>query len=272
MELTLAAAIFAGLLSFLSPCVLPVVPAYLGQLGALAVATPTLRVASPGQPVLATDAGAIAAPAATTLAPTSTALRRWQVLPHALAFVLGFTLVFTVLGVAGAFVGGQIGQSLPFLRQVGGLILVVLGLNLAGVLRLSALARSWRPLDRVAAARRGPLPSRSPLGALALGSVFAVGWTPCIGPTLGAIFGLSALGPSAEVGLLFAAYSVGLGIPFVGLALALDRAPAIIRPLRRYSRVVEVVGGLLVVLIGLAIIFDWLYLFASRFQFLWPQV
>jgi len=267
MELTLAAAILAGLISFLSPCVLPVVPAYLGQLGALAATTTP--------PAIVTSAGIAAAGEATLPlerpALSATMLRRWQVLPHALAFVLGFTAIFTILGVTGALVGGELGRAIPFLRQLGGILLVILGLNLAGILRIPFLTRSWRPLD-AAASRRGPLGSRTPLGAFSLGAVFAVGWTPCIGPTLGAIFGLAALGPSTEVGLLFAAYSLGLGIPFMALALALDGAPALIRPLRRHSRLVELVGGLLVVLIGLAIIFDWLGFFARTFFFLWPQV
>jgi cytochrome c-type biogenesis protein len=102
--------------------------------------------------------------------------------------------------------------------------------------------------------------------------VFAVGWTPCIGPTLGAILTLSAISPGPEVVLLLVAYSLGLGIPFVALALAVERAPAITRPLLRHGRSIEIVGGGLVVLIGLAIIFDWLAIFARALSFLWPQV
>jgi cytochrome c-type biogenesis protein len=260
-ELTLLAAIVAGAVSFISPCVLPVVPAYLGQLGALAARQS------------ADLSGMVPAPDGTvalgTQALPSPASRRWQVLPHALAFVLGFTAVFTTLGVTGALIGGELGRAIPFLRQLGGVVLIVLGLNLAGFLRVPFLMRSWRPLERPLSGRRA---EPTVLGSLSLGAIFAVGWTPCIGPTLGAIFGLSTLGPSVQAGALFVAYSLGLGIPFVALALALDRAPALVRPLVRYGRTVEIVGGLLVVLIGLAILFDWLGFFARAFSFLWPQV
>ncbi|HET7677624.1 MAG TPA: cytochrome c biogenesis protein CcdA, partial [Candidatus Limnocylindrales bacterium] len=114
--------------------------------------------------------------------------------------------------------------------------------------------------------------SRSPLGAFGLGAIFALGWTPCIGPTLGAILGMATLGDTGRSAVLFVAYSAGLGIPFVALALAMDRAPGLIRPLLRHGSKVEFVGGMLVVLIGFAILFDVLTLFARAFSFLWPRV
>jgi cytochrome c-type biogenesis protein len=254
MELSLGAAIIAGLISFISPCVLPVVPAYLGQLGALAATAPVGLAAAGGPP----------------LSTTSTTARRLALLPHALAFVSGFGLVFTLLGVT-VYAGRALGFDLPFVRQIAGIVLIILGLNLAGILRLPVLARSWRPLDQLLANRRG-FGARAPFGAFGLGVVFAVGWTPCVGPTLGAILGLATFGPSATVIALFVAYSLGLAIPFIALALALDRAPALIRPLQRHGRTVEIVGGLLVAGIGVAVLFDWLNLFASAFSFLWPRV
>jgi cytochrome c-type biogenesis protein len=267
-DLTLGAALVAGILSFISPCVLPVVPAYLGQLGAIAVTGAYVGARQSGgrvgPPALAVAEGpsVIAAPAMTA------ARRRWTVLPHALAFVLGFTAIFTALGLT-VYVGRALQVDLPLLRVVGGAVLVVLGLNLAGVIRIPLLMRTWKPFETFGPQRRT---AATPLGAFGLGAIFAVGWTPCIGPTLGAILGLSALAPSATVVALFLAYSIGLGVPFIALALALDRAPALIRPLLRYGRQVEIVGGTLVVLIGLSIIFDWLGFFARSFSFLWPQV
>jgi cytochrome c-type biogenesis protein len=251
VELTLAAAIFAGLISFVSPCVLPVVPAYLGQIGMVSAAA----LAVPDGP-----------------APLSPPVSRWHAVPHAIAFVLGFGLVFTLLGVTAYVAAGPLRDNLPLLRQIGGIVLILLGLNLMGVLRLSLLARTWRPFDRFGQAPLGGAAARSPLGALALGAIFAIGWTPCVGPTLGAILTLSVVSASPQVILLLLGYSVGLGLPFIALALAMDGGARYTRPFLRYGRQIELIGGGLIVVIGLAILFDWLSFFARAFSFLWPQV
>ncbi len=279
MDLTLGAALLAGLLSFLSPCVLPVVPAYLGQLGILAVQSP---LAAPATGLLVAGAatgavtsggppGGLPPPSRSAGATGRRMPASWRAMPNAFAFVLGFSVVFTVLGVAAYFVAGPLRDNLPLLRQVGGIILVILGLNLMGVLRLRTLARSWKPLERFGGeqpgVRRGGV-----VGGFALGSIFALGWTPCIGPTLGAILTMAAVGTSPQVVGLLVAYSIGLGIPFILMAVAVDRAPLITRPLLRYSRQIELAGGALIVFLGLALIFDWLGMFARTFSFLWPSV
>ncbi len=265
-ELTLAAAIVAGLLSFLSPCVLPVVPAYLGQLGAVSVSAGSVVLA--GGP--AGGAGStVSSPPAVTW--TRGAGPRWLVLAHAVGFVVGFGAVFTVLGVTATYAGGILAPNLPLLRQAGGVVLIFLGLNLAGLLPVGLLARTWRPLEL-----SGPAPlggtRHTPMGAFGLGAIFALGWTPCIGPTLGAILGLAALGPSLQAGLLFAAYSAGLGIPFIVLALAFDRVPGFVAALRSHARAIELTGGALVMLVGLSLVFDWLGWFSARFSYLTPRV
>jgi len=257
MELTLAAAIFAGLVSFISPCVLPVVPAYLGQLGITAAAAGSVSLGAGGGATLAAGGGRT--------------LGRWQVLPHAIAFVLGFGIVFVVLGLT-AYVFRPV-FDLPLARQIGGVVLVILGLNLMGILRLRRLAGSWRPFERFGRQPLGGVAARNPLGALALGSFFAVGWTPCVGPTLGAILGLSlTAGAAPQVVLLLTAYTLGLGVPFILMALALEGSRRFTQPILRHGRFIELIGGGLVVLIGLAIFFDWLGWLAARFQFLWPMV
>jgi cytochrome c-type biogenesis protein len=276
MELTVALALGAGLLSFLSPCVLPLVPAYLGQLSAVAVVG---RV--DGQP------------------------SRWLAVRHALAYVVGFGAVFTVLGLTATYAAGPLFEYLPILRQVGGVLLIVLGLNLAGVLRIPALDRTWRPLEAGAAgsvaSATGTMafaaPAPGPAGGVTtgagtgarfgdrlggrlvgskggwltsfgLGAIFAIGWTPCVGVILGGILTLAATsGSTVQGAVLLVAYTAGLGIPFVAIALAYDRAPRLLAPLNRHGRLVSVIGGALVVAIGVAMLFDWLALLPQFIPF-----
>jgi cytochrome c-type biogenesis protein len=268
IEVSVLVAFAAGLLSFLSPCVLPLVPAYLGRLTAVAVA---------GR------------------ADGSTGPSRWLAFRHALAYVLGFGSVFTLLGVTATYAGGALGQWLPLLRQVGGVVLIVMGLSLAGVLDLARLQRTWRPLDLgasavVAGAAGGSVlrdlsrPSgglgdrlgsrlvgdgRGPIAAFGLGMIFAIGWTPCIGTILGGILTMAATtGSVAQGGILLVGYTLGLGIPFLAVGVLYDRAPAILRPFQRHARAISIIGGLLVVGIGLAMLFDLLALLPRYFQFL----
>ena len=254
MELTLAAAIFAGIVSFLSPCVLPVVPAYLGQLGVVAAATEPLIVTPTAGPRV-------------QLAPRS----RWRVLPHALAFVLGFGAAFTVLGLT--LYAFRPLFDLPVVRVIGGLIVIGMGLNLMGVLRIGLLNRTFGPKREFGQAPVGGMAARSPLAALALGGIFALAHTPCVGPTLSAILGLSLqLGAAPQVIVLLMGYTLGIGIPFLAMAIALDGSARLTRPFLRHGRTIELIGGGLVVLIGVAIVFDWLNVLAQMFVSLWPRV
>jgi len=260
-DLTIALAVGAGLLSFLSPCVLPLVPAYVGQLSAVAV-----------------------------VGSASGTMTRWLAIRHAAAYVAGFGVVFTILGLTATYLAGPLVDVLPVLRQVGGVVLILMGLNLAGVLRIPAFDRSWRPLDlgasgslaaatgtqslvgATAAAAAGPglgdrlggrlVSSRGGwIASFGLGAIFAIGWTPCIGVILGGILTMAATSGSAGPGaLLLVAYTAGLGVPFLLIAAVYDRAPAVIRPLLRHGRTVSIVGGVLVALVGVAMVMDWLAL------------
>jgi cytochrome c-type biogenesis protein len=275
-NLTILVAVAAGLLSFLSPCVLPLVPAYIGQLTAVAVADATRSgsLSAEGLPVQ---------PAGPS---------RWTAFRHALAYVAGFGAIFTLLGVTATFAAAGLSPWMPVLREIGGVILVLLGLNLAGILRIPALDRNWRPLDAGASASvastTGSMsfaPAGGPgfgdrlggrlvstrggwLASFGLGAIFAIGWTPCIGVILGGILGLASSSTTAGQGaILLLAYTAGLGLPFLAIALVYDRAPALLRPLVRHGRAVSIVGGLLVVAIGLAMIFNWLALLAQYVPF-----
>jgi cytochrome c-type biogenesis protein len=252
------------------------VPAYLGRLTAIAVA----------------GRGGAEAPS------------RWLAVRHAAAYVAGFGLVFTLLGVTATYAAAGLSAYVPTLRVIGGLILIVLGLNLAGILRIGALERTWRPLDAGAAGSlataTGSIALLSPtaaatvadgagntaslgdrlggrlvgtnggwLASFGLGAIFAIGWTPCIGIILGGIMTLAITsGTVVQGALLLIAYCLGLGLPFIAIALAYDRAPGLLRPLVRHGRLVSLVGGLLVVLIGLAMVFDWLSVIRNAFPFL----
>jgi cytochrome c-type biogenesis protein len=249
-DLTLLLALGAGVISFLSPCVLPLVPAYLGQLAVITAGT-------------ANPSGGRA---------------RGAVLAGAAAYVLGFGLVFTVLGATASYIFGPLRDQLPLLRQVGGAILVVMGLGIAGILPIPFLERAWRPLDVPAAGllqdagnRRGTWKAIG--SSLLLGVVFAVGWTPCIGPILGAILTVAATGTTVAQGtVLLVAYSAGLAIPFLALAVAIDRAPGLVRPLVRRGRTVALIGGLLVAGMGVAIFFDVLFSLYTIFSRYLPFV
>jgi cytochrome c-type biogenesis protein len=264
-DLTILVALAAGVISFLSPCVLPLVPAYLGQLTAIAVAAN-----------------------ADGLPPS-----RWTAMRHALAYVAGFGAVFTLLGITATFAAGPLVDYLPALRMIGGVVLIVLGLSLAGILRIPALDRTWRPLETGASASLASAtgsialaaPTATPsfgdrlggrvvssrggwLASFGLGAIFAIGWTPCIGIILGGILTMAASSTTVLQGtILLVAYTLGLGLPFLAIAAVYDRAPWIMAPLVRHGRVVSLIGGLLVAFIGVAMLFDWLALLPRYFNF-----
>ena len=264
-DLTILVALAAGVISFLSPCVLPLVPAYVGQLTAIAVA----GSASGARP------------------------SRWLAVRHALAYVAGFGAVFTLLGITATFAAGPLVDYLPALRTVGGVVLIVLGLDLAGLLHLPWLQRTWRPLDAGAAGSLAAATGSTALGggsarpslgdrlgsrvvssrggwfaSFGLGAIFAIGWSPCIGIILGGILTMAATSGTALQGtVLLVAYTIGLGLPFLLIAAVYDRAPRLMAPLVRHGRAVALVGGLLVVFIGVAMVFDWLALFPRYFNF-----
>ena len=217
-DVSIAIAVAAGALSFLSPCVLALLPVYLAFLG---------EAASGG--------GATGA---------SSAAR--AMVPQALLFVAGFSVVFVVLGSSIGIVGAPLFR-IPEARQAAGIVVIVLGVVTTGV---------FGPVMDRLSLRVSPelLPTARSTRAVALGAFVAVGWTPCIGPVLGAILTMGASSGSAPVvALLLAAYSVGLAIPFLAAAIAFPRLRPLIALLRRHHRAVQVVSGLLIIGIGILI-------------------
>jgi cytochrome c-type biogenesis protein len=230
-NLSLVVAFGAGVLSFASPCVLPLVPAYVGHL-----AGRTLDKEGGSRP---------------------------QTLAHAFAFVLGFTAVFVALGATVGLVGfvfQDIVKSLAF-RVIAGTILVVMGLHMTGLLRINALYRDTRFHYR-------PNPRLGIAASFFIGVVFAAGWTPCIGPILGAILTLGlGQGTVPQAVILLTAYSLGLGVPFLIAGYALEGATRAIRRLNRHAHAVELTSGALMVAMGFVVMFNvmtWIAAFASR--------
>ena len=232
--LALPVAVLAGLVSFASPCVLPLVPGYLGYLGAA-------LGASSGR---ATAVGRGGPGAVGQGVRTRDDASRGRVLLGVMLFVAGFTVVFVAFGALAGTLGGTLARWVDPVSRVLGVVVVVMGLAFAGL--VPALARERRP---------HLAPRAGAWGAALLGATFGLGWTPCIGPTLAAILTLSLDGGSAARGALLAvAFCVGLGVPFVLVALGLQRSARARNWLRRHRIAVMRVGGGLLVVLGLALV------------------
>jgi cytochrome c-type biogenesis protein len=209
----LAIAFGAGILSFLSPCVLPLVPAFLVDMAGEAALAGTQRA---------------------------------RTLVHAVAFVLGFSTVFTLLWIGVALVGSFAGEMVSWLQKAGGLLLVVLGMQMLGLIRIPFLARE---LDLRLEGRTTGLPR-----SFLIGLAFGVGFTPCVGPYLGAILTLLLNEDLGSGALLLVAYALGLGVPFLLLAGGLGGAQRVAHWLAAHIRVVNLAGGTLVIVMGLVLV------------------
>ncbi len=223
MDVTLPLAFAAGLLSFVSPCVLALVPVYVAFLGEAA------------------------ADRASTVAP-------------ALLFVAGFSILFIALGTSVGLLGGALFRFSEA-RVVAGLAVIVIGVLTTGI--FGPVLDRWRvglPTDLLPASRNAR--------AVALGALVAIGWSPCIGPVLGAILTMGASAQDVgQAGLLLAAYSAGLAVPFLGAALALPRMRPVLEWLRRHHRAVQVASGLFIVVIGILILTNAFSVLANLFTF-----
>ncbi|MFI4971060.1 MAG: cytochrome c biogenesis CcdA family protein [Hyphomicrobiales bacterium] len=230
----------AGIISFTSPCALPLVPSYLSYVSGLPIAAMSERRA------------------------------RRVVLVSTIAFVSGFTVVFTALGASSTLFGSFLIHHLPLILKISGVVIIFLGLAMTGFLRIPFLARELRlDLARFAGGPRGAFP---------LGMAFAFGWTPCIGPILASILAVaSASRTVAQGAVLLAFYSLGLGIPFILLALGIGKARRSLSFLNRHGRAIEIGGGLLLVAVGVLFVSGvWKTLFIplqDRFARLgWPPL
>ncbi len=211
----------AGLASFLSPCVLPLIPSYLSYITGLSVEE------------LSRDASA------------RKSLR--QVSLHAILFIVGFSAVFMILGASASALGKLFLQYQTGVRRAGGVLILFLGAYLAGFLKVGFLSRE----------KKLSLPNHPTgwFGSFFVGAIFAFGWTPCVGPILGSILVLAGASQSLREGLLYlSVYSLGLGLPFFLSALAMNGFLSSFQRIKRYLHGIEVTSGLLLMAIGVALV------------------
>jgi cytochrome c-type biogenesis protein len=219
-QTSMIAALAAGLISFLSPCVLPLVPGYVSYIAGQSVAIDS----APKSPLV-----------------------RFQAIALSLCFVLGFATVFVILGASATALGQLLISYRYELNLLGGVVVIGFGLFTLGVLKPSWLQRELRPVAAIAGGRPG--------GAYLLGMAFAFGWSPCIGPILGTILTVGATSATVGKGVtLLAIYSLGLGIPFVVAAAFTDRLLAKLKTIRRAGRGPRLFAGGVMILMGSAML------------------
>jgi len=251
----------AGLLSVASPCVLPLIPAYLGYLtgASLEGTTQTTQTVSMSQTAAAGVGGGGSVASVEVPSPTSGGLP--SPFLHSLAFVSGFSLVFVAFGISLGILGFILRDNIDIILKISGSMLIIMGLHLANVITIPFLDQDRR-LDVGSGQKVGYARS------FAVGSAFSAGWSPCIGPTLGAILVLAvSSGTVLQAGILLLVYSIGLAIPFLAMGIAYSSVKPIYNRMKRYMGVVNYVSGALLIVIGILIFTDSLINFNSLFNF-----
>jgi len=215
----------AGVLGFLSPCIVPLIPGYLSFVSGVSL-----------QEMQVTERRRLVS----------------HVLGATLVFVLGFSTIFTVLGASASLAGSFVLSNRVLLSRIAGVVVIVLGLSVLGLIRLPGFSRERRVRF---AHRPGGV-----LGAFPVGMAFAFAWTPCVGPVLAAILSLAATADRTTDGaVLLFAYSLGLGLPFLVAAVLLTSAFDALRWVKQHGRVIEAVSGTFLVIMGVALMFDMVY-------------
>jgi cytochrome c-type biogenesis protein len=233
-----SAAFLAGLLSFVSPCVLPLIPAYLSFISGVSV-----------EELMAAD---------------KTAGKYGRLLANTFFFVIGFSIIFVLLGAGASSIGGWLQRNLSIFNKVAGVVVFLFGLHVAGVFKIKALNYEKR-IHMTGQKKRGVI------GSTLLGMAFGFGWTPCIGPILGSILIIAAQQQTLATGVwLLLIYSAGLGIPFILTALLFNYLIGTFSLIKRHFRVVEVASGVLLMLVGVLIFFDLLQRISNYLLDLFP--
>jgi len=219
-NITIIGAFIAGLLSFLSPCVLPLIPSYITYITGLSFAD--LQAEHPTHKV------------------------RQQTIIHSLLFIAGFTSVFVLLGASATFVGGFLQEHMRIIRKVGGVLIILFGVHLTGLVPIQFLLGEKRvTINRKPAGY---------VGSFLIGVAFSAGWTPCIGPILASILMVAATEATVYHGiLLLLAYSMGLAIPFFLAALAMHQFLVAFNRFKKHIRLFEIVTGVFLVIVGIMV-------------------
>jgi len=223
MDISIGIAFLFGLASFFSPCVFPLVPAYMGYLS--------------GRSIHITESD----PQIET---------KWMTIIHGLAFILGFSVVFILLGLSFSFLGGLLFSIKGFLAKLGGVVVILFGLHMTGLFRIKFLEYDFRIQNRVQK-------SVSIFSSFLMGIFFSAGWSPCIGPVLGSILALAVnTGDAGKGALLLGSYSIGFGIPFLLAAIGISWVTNILVKYRKAIRITEIAMGVILIIVGLMLITD----------------
>lgn len=220
-NISIFVAISAGVISFLSPCVLPLIPSYVAFITGI-----SLEELSQEENLRQV---------------------RIKVIANSLMFILGFSLVFIALGASATFVGKFLARNIRWFEIIGGVLVIFLGLHFAGILRLKFLDR-----EKKIHLKKKPL---GYLGTCLVGIAFGAGWTPCVGPILGAILTMAATTQNILKGIvLLTFYSAGLGLPFFLSAIILHKFFEYFKTIRKYFRIISIAGGVLLIIVGILLI------------------
>ena len=235
VNISFAGAFIAGLLSFLSPCVLPLIPSYVTYITGLSFAD--LKSEHPSH------------------------LVRQKSIIHSLLFIAGFTIVFVLLGASATYLGNFLQEHMNILRKTGGVLIVLFGVHVSGIVNINTLLGEKRfTIHRKPAGY---------FGSILVGVAFAAGWTPCIGPILASILIVAATEEKVYHGMaLLFVYSLGLGTPFFLSSLALNRFLSFFNRYKKHIRIMEVITGIFLIVIGILIFSNYLSVF-SRYVTAW---
>jgi cytochrome c-type biogenesis protein len=221
----------AGLLSFLSPCVLPMVPAYLSYI------------------------------AGSLISEINTSKAKRNLLIKSVFFILGFSTIFIILGISVSSLSKLLTANLKLLKQIGGIVIIIFGLHMTGIFKIKLLYSEKRFLPNAS--------TKKHIGSLLLGMAFAVGWTPCIGPILSSILIYAGSMETIQTGvLLLAVYSLGLAVPFFLSAMLIGNLTGYLKKFSKYLPLVSVLGGIMIIIMGILVFTNKLSLLSQYFRFL----